>query len=266
MKEHGRCTSVPMSFPYDDGCNKCKESDIGRDEAMSTAAGFKQLNRLWAVLLLSVAFGYIEAAVVVYLRVIYYPEGFTFPLPVMPLSDSVLRFHLGTEIGREAATLVLITGAAWLAGQNRRQQIGYFLLIFAVWDIFYYIWLKVLLGWPASILDWDILFLIPTVWASAVLYPLLVSLTMAIFGLIMLYRDEQGRPIRPTKAEWLGFVVASALIVTSFCTAGPHVTEENYQDYFYWPVFASGWALGIGVFMRCLWRSRRLSTGHKPEQ
>ncbi len=66
-----------------------------------------------------------------------------------------------TEIGREAATLVLIFTAAWLFGGVPQERIAYFLIIFAVWDIFYYVWLKVLLDWPATLMDWDILFLIP---------------------------------------------------------------------------------------------------------
>ena len=36
-----------------------------------------------ALLLYAVAMGYLEAAVVVYLRAIYYPEGFSFPLKPM---------------------------------------------------------------------------------------------------------------------------------------------------------------------------------------
>ncbi|NQT01098.1 MAG: hypothetical protein HQ580_03680, partial [Planctomycetes bacterium] len=139
------------------------------------------------VVIFSIAFAYIEAAVVVYLREIFHPDGFTFPLTTFGL-DPLWERLLLTEIGREAATIVLIFTGSWLFGKNRRQRFAYFMTIFAVWDIFYYVWLKVLLDWPSSIMDWDILFLIPDTWASAVLYPVLISITMLVFAAVILYR------------------------------------------------------------------------------
>lgn len=107
--------------------------------------------------LLAVAFGYIEAAVVVYLRQIFHPNGFIFPLPAFLLSDGS-RNMLIIEVGREAATLVLILSVSLLAGTNAPQRTACFMIIFAVWDIFFYVWLKILLGWPASFMDWTYCF------------------------------------------------------------------------------------------------------------
>ncbi|UCG48651.1 MAG: hypothetical protein JSU94_02525, partial [Phycisphaerales bacterium] len=196
------------------------------------------------VALLSIAFAYIEAAVVVYLRVIFHPQGFDFPLKD---ADVILQNKqiLLTEIGREAATIVLILTAAWLAGRSFQQRAAYFLEIFALWDIFYYVWLKVLINWPASIMDWDILFLIPTTWASAVLYPVLVSIAMLLFAAAILYRCARGRPLRVTWLDLLGFFVASVIVVASFCTAGPHITKADYASHFYPAIFATGYALGL---------------------
>jgi len=106
---------------------------------------------------LAVAFGYIEAAVVVYLRQIFHPNGFIFPLPAFLLSDGS-RNMLLVEVGREAATLVLILSVSLLAGTNAPQRAACFMIIFAVWDIFFYVWLKILLGWPASFMDWTYCF------------------------------------------------------------------------------------------------------------
>ena len=99
------------------------------------------ITRFVIAVVFSIAFAYIESAVVVYLRVIFHPDGFTFPLSNV---DTILQHKalLLTEIGREAATIVLIFTGAWLFGRNLRQRFAYFLTIFAVWDIFYYIWLK----------------------------------------------------------------------------------------------------------------------------
>jgi hypothetical protein len=206
------------------------------------------------VVVFSIAFAYIEAAVVVYLREIFHPDGFTFPLTTFG-RDPRWKPLLLTEIGREAATIVLIFTGSWLFGKNNRQRFAYFMTIFAVWDIFYYVWLKVLLDWPSSIMDWDILFLIPTTWASSVLYPVLISFTMLAFAVVILYRDAHERPIKVTRFDWLFFIVAAVIVVISFCTGGPNVTEPDYKSHFYWPLFAAGLALAVGVFVKCLWKS-----------
>ncbi len=216
------------------------------------------IKRFCIVVIFSIAFGYIEAAVVVYLREIFYPDGFTFPLTIFGIEPLWRRFLL-TEIGREAATIILIFTGAWLFGRNRRQRFAYFLTIFAIWDIFYYVWLKVLLNWPVSIMDWDILFLIPGTWASAVLYPVLISITMLIFAAAILYRDVRGRDIKVTRADWLAFFVAGIIVVVSFYIPGRHVTEPDYKSYFYWPLFVLGHISAIAVFLKCLLKSERRS-------
>ncbi|MBN2137434.1 MAG: hypothetical protein JW720_06485 [Sedimentisphaerales bacterium] len=213
------------------------------------------LKRFLVMVVFSAAFAYIESAVVVYLRAIFYPDGFTFPLPNMFDFDPAQRYLLLTEIGREAATLVLILAAAYLFGRNRRQRFAYFLAIFAVWDIFYYIWLKVILDWPASIMDWDILFLIPATWASAVLYPVIVSVIMLVFAALILHRDAIANPIKAAAIDWLIFAAASAVIVLAFCTPGKHITDADYKDHFYWPLFAIGAASAIAAFSGCLLKS-----------
>jgi len=211
------------------------------------------LKRLLIVALFSIAFAYIESAVVVYLRAIFHTEGFSFPLAIFDL-DSLGRRLMLTEVGREAATLVLIWTGAWLFGKKTQERWAYFLIIFAVWDIFYYVWLKVLLDWPASIIDWDVLFLIPMIWASPVLYPVLVSLGMLVVAVAILWRNAKDQPIRLTWPEWIAVVLGCVVIVGSFCLGGSHATEENYADYFYVPLFAVGYGLAIGACARALMR------------
>jgi hypothetical protein len=213
------------------------------------------IKRFCIVVIFSIAFAYIEAAVVVYLREIFYPDGFTFPLTVFGIDQFSKRLLL-TEIGREAATIILIFTGSWLFGKNRRQRFAYFLTIFAIWDIFYYVWLKVLLDWPASIMDWDILFLIPNTWASAVLYPVLVSVTLLLFAAAILYRDARGRPIKVTRADWLVFIIAGVIVVVSFYIPGRHVAEPDYKSYFYWPLFALGHISAVAVFLKCFLKSK----------
>jgi hypothetical protein len=209
------------------------------------------LKRLSIVILFSVAFAYIESAVVVYLRVIFHPDGFSFPLPVFDLNPLWRRLIL-TEVGREAATLVIIAAGGWLFGGNRRQRWAYALVIFAVWDIFYYVWLKVLLDWPASIMDWDILFLIPMAWASPVLYPVLVSIAMFGFAVAILWRDETNRPVRLGRPVGLAVLAGCTIILVSFCIGGSHITRPDYAEYFWWPLFAAGYVLAVAAFGRSL--------------
>jgi hypothetical protein len=211
------------------------------------------LKRFLIVVIFSIAFGYIEAAVVVYLRAIFHPDGFTFPLAFAIASSS--RHILLTEIGREAATIVIILTGCRLFGRNRQQRFAYFLTIFAVWDIFYYVWLKVILDWPASITDWDILFLIPVTWASPFWAPVLISIMMLIFAVIILYRDSIGRPLKVTALDWLLFIAASLIVVVSFCIAGGHIAQQDFNSYFYRPLFAAGNLLAILTFLKCYLRS-----------
>jgi len=135
----------------------------------------------------AVAMAYVESAVVVYLRSIYYPQGFAFPLVLMPSG------MVAIEIGREAATLVMLLGVAVLAGTDRWDRIAAFCVAFGVWDIAYYIWLWVFLRWPPSPFTWDVLFLIPVPWIGPVMAPVIVSMVLIVGGLLLLRRRAGNR-------------------------------------------------------------------------
>jgi len=157
----------------------------------------------------AVAMGFLEAIVVVYLRQIYYPEGFAFPLSVM--SPEIIT----VEWIREIATLVMLAAVGIIAGRNTLQKLLYFLYSFAVWDIFYYVALKLFLGWPASLLTWDILFLIPVTWLGPVLAPVVSSLTMIMMAVTILPLQEKGYTVIIKRYEW-GLIYLGAFII--FCT------------------------------------------------
>ncbi len=215
----------------------------------------EMLKRLGIAVVFGIAFAYIESAVVVYLRAIFHPNGFTFPLEVFGVTAEAKRLLL-TEIGREAATIVLILTAAWLFGRLRQERAAYFLVIFALWDVFYYVWLKVLLDWPASILDWDVLFLIPVIWAAPVLYPVLVSLLMFAFATAILYRCAHGRPLMIAGFDWLGWLASVVIVIVAFCLGGRHITQPDYAKYFPPWLFSVGFALGIGACVTAVLRGR----------
>lgn len=162
------------------------------------------------VCIFALAFGFVEASVVVYLRQAYYPGGFAFPLKpgVMP--------QVGVEIVRELATIVILVCLAIIAGRTRWQRLSYFLIAFGVWDIFYYVWLKVIVNWPASLLEWDVLFLIPLPWIGPVISPILVSLVMIAGGWLILRKEERLGGFRASKTSITLTLFGSALILWSY--------------------------------------------------
>lgn len=165
---------------------------------------------LW-VLIFSIAMGMLESAVVVYLREIYYPNGFSFPL-------QKIQGHIAaTEIIREAATLIMLLCIGFLAGKSFVERFAYFMLSFAIWDIFYYVFLKLLLNWPESLMTWDILFLLPVPWVGPVNAPILLSVLMIVFAGLIIYFSNKLESIRISKKEWFLLILGSLIIIMSFC-------------------------------------------------
>ncbi|MEW6469437.1 MAG: hypothetical protein AB1458_10950 [Bacteroidota bacterium] len=160
--------------------------------------------------LFSIAMGFLETAVVVYLRELYYPDGFQFPLA--PIKPSIAL----CEILREAATIIMLAGAGIMAGRNRAERFACFVYAFGIWDIFYYVFLKALLGWPESLLTWDILFLIPIPWVGPVLAPVLISLTLILFALAAMYFTERGLDSRMVFGERMLFFTGCFIVIVSF--------------------------------------------------
>jgi hypothetical protein len=161
--------------------------------------------------LFSIAMGYLETAVVVYLRKLYYPGGFAFPL--VPVTREVAT----AEFWREVATIIMLLGVGILAGRNPAQRFVFFLFSFAVWDLFYYVFLKILLDWPESLFTWDILFLIPIPWVGPVIAPCIVCLSMILFTGIVIRHQEKGKYVHLNFNEWMLFTAGSIVTILSFC-------------------------------------------------
>jgi len=165
---------------------------------------------IFYVILFAVAMGFLESAVVIYLRTIYYPEGFAFPIK---LSGQTIAL---TEVLREAATLVMLFTVSLIADKKGINRFAYFLLAFAVWDIFYYIFLKLLIHWPASFFTWDILFLIPFIWVGPVLAPIINSITMIIMSMLILWFSNKKVSVRFRFSEWLFLILGSFFTVVAY--------------------------------------------------
>lgn len=165
---------------------------------------------LLVVSLFSIAMGLLESAVVIYMREILYPEGFGFPMsPVQP--DMML-----TELLREGATIIMLLGIGFLAGRNTSERFAWFLYSFAIWDIFYYVFLWLLIGWPPSLMTYDVLFLLPSTWIGPVITPLIVSLTMMAFALLILVVNRQEKDIKIPGISWLLLITGSVILILGF--------------------------------------------------
>src|SRR6266550_5477800 len=188
---------------------------------------------------------WVESAVVFYLRTMinriepYQPH----PLPLIG--------GLGpAELVREAATLIMLLMVGILAGRTWRSRLGYFAVAFGVWDILYYIFLKLLCGWPHSVLDWDILFLLPLPWWGPVLAPVSIALLMIAWGTLA----SRGEPASETSiANWKSgalCVLGAALALYLFMADALRVADGGVPalrnllpTHFNWPLFCVALAL-----------------------
>lgn len=201
------------------------------------------MHRLLFMTAFAVAMAYFEAAVVVYLRELYYPEGFTFPLKPLPTSMMLV------ELGRELATIVMLACIAIVAARRRWMRFGWFLFLFGVWDIWYYIWLKLTLGWPSSLFDWDVLFLIPVLWIGPVIAPVLIALSMIGIGLLMIHEVEIQDSYHPGKQAWVLGLAGSAFLLYSFMSNSAVVMDQQHPQPYSYVLLALGVASYWGAFL-----------------
>jgi hypothetical protein len=225
-----------------------------------------------ALFLFGISFGYLEAAVVVYLRAIYDPireqlhpgrrPNDLFPL-ISPqqLADAgpgnARRLHI--EIGREAATLAMLAGIALAAGRNLNQQVAAFVIAFGLWDISFYAFLRLMIHWPESLFTWDILFLIPVPWVGPVIAPVIVALSMVVCGLISFARG--GVPLRPL--QWMAIIAGGAIVFLSFIWDFRNTTAGGLPNPFNWALFLAGEAVALSGFFAAA-RSRESQESRTP--
>jgi hypothetical protein len=208
--------------------------------------------RIYWLTLFAVAMGLLEAVVVVYLRELYYPDGFGFPIILAPVRIAV------AELLREAATLLMLLAVAMLAGRDRFDRFAVFAYLFGIWDIVYYAALLLLLGWPGSLLEWDILFLIPMPWLSPVFYPILISCFLIALFILNELLAAGNRDWRLSLPEWLVASAGGMVVILSFCWNWRVVLEGGIPDDFPEALFAAGLLMGVIPFARALLRALRV--------
>jgi hypothetical protein len=168
-------------------------------------------NKLLWVTLFAVAMGMLESSVVIYLRELYYPDGFQFPLKATSYTIAM------TELFRELATLIMLLGIGVLSGKNKNERFAWFIYSFAIWDIFYYVFLYLILNWPVSLFDWDILFLLPIMWVGPVWAPIVLSLLMIFLAQFILYYSRHGYEANLKLYDWILLDTGALIVIIAFC-------------------------------------------------
>ncbi|MFA9404960.1 MAG: hypothetical protein ACERKX_04005 [Anaerolineales bacterium] len=200
-------------------------------------------DRWFVVAIMAIAMAWLEAAVVMYLR-FFIDRIDPYQLDPLPLIAELGEI----ELVREVATLVMLFCVGWLAGRERYSRLGYFLIAFGLWDIFYYVFLRVMGGWPETILDWDILFLLPLPWWGPVLAPVLVSLLMIVFGSLL--STAEGRLIRLAWWSWLAVIVGVFLALFVFMQEALEALPASIEIIrAILPVDFNWWLFSLAIFL-----------------
>jgi hypothetical protein len=194
------------------------------------------------VMAFAIAMAWVEAASVFYIRALV---GRIEPYQADPLP---MNGALGNvELWREAATLIMLATLGMLAGSTWRRRAGYAAVAFGAWDIFYYVFLRLISGWPRTLLDWDILFLLPLPWWGPVLAPVSIAIAMILWGTLATQSSDTARTAGLTWAPGCaGIVLALAVFMLDAWRAFPHGREAVLQvlpTTFNWPLFWVAWLL-----------------------
>jgi hypothetical protein len=221
------------------------------------------VSRWWTVTVFAIAMAWVEAAVVYYLRTMVdriepYQSN---PLPLIGSLGPV-------ELAREFATLVMLFTVGALAGRNWRARLGYSAIAFGVWDIFYYLFLKVICGWPNSLLDWDILFLLPLPWWGPVIAPVSIAILMILWGTLASQFERAPAPLLSNWRVWFLNSIGIALALYVFMADAIRVADQGVDvirnvlpTRFNWPLFSIALALMAAPMIRLareLWTRRAL--------
>jgi hypothetical protein len=213
----------------------------------------------WKNWLLVVAFAagmaWVEAACVYYLRAMVdrlepYQAN---PLPMHGVLGPV-------ELVREAATLVMLLAVGGIAGRTRITRLGYTAIAFGIWDIFYYLFLKIIYDWPKSLFDWDILFLIPLPWWGPVIAPVSIALLMIVWGTLVTQDFARDTATAATSIWWRFNALGTALALYVFMADSFHAVSQGANvptvlpTAFNWPLFALAITLMAAPVAQLAWR------------
>lgn len=212
------------------------------------------VQRFWWVSVYAIAMALLEAVVVAYLRAL------------LQITDEhvALGSYIPMEVGREVATILMLVAVGWLAGRRGADRLAYGLFTFGLWDIWYYVWLKVLINWPDSLFDWDILFLIPVRWWGPVLSPVLIAGLICLTAVLAIVQMERGQRLNFTPTRLGVITLGGGLALYVFMADSLQALLQSRPDWdtlrpepFQWPLFLAALALMAIPSLMATW------PGHK---
>lgn len=198
------------------------------------------VRRILLLTIFAVSMANVEAALVVYLRDIYYADN---PLALFPLNTLSER-DLSIEIVREIATLIMIFCVAVLSEKDPVRKFAAFTYVFGIWDIAYYVWLRQMIGWPMTWIEWDVLFLIPWPWFGPWITPVVIAIVLSIWGSVVLLSD-----VSPQFRIWqiATLLLGIAAVLVAFLAPGAPLLAGGvaaFRGYvpggFWWPLYGTG--------------------------
>jgi len=179
--------------------------------------------RIGILTVFAISMAFFESAIVVYLRELYYPLGFAFPLKQMSSKIAMV------EIMREFYSIIMLIAVAFITGKHKTNRFAVFIYCFGIWDIFYYVFLKFIINWPESFFTWDVLFLIPTIWTSPVIAPIIVSVSMIILAVIIFYKNLTDKMIGFSLNEFIILIIGALIIFISFIWDYSHYVYQYFS-------------------------------------
>jgi hypothetical protein len=212
--------------------------------------------RTWLlVVAFAAAMAWVEAACVYYIRaMVDRLEPYqTNPLPMHGVLGPV-------ELVREAATLVMLLTVGGIAGRTRTTRLGYAAVAFGVWDICYYLFLKIICDWPKSLFDWDILFLIPLPWWGPVIAPVSIAVLMILWGTLVTLDAVRDTVTAPTSPWWRFGALGTVLALYVFMADSFHAVSQGVNvptvlpTVFNWPLFALAVTFMAAPVAQLAWR------------
>jgi len=147
----------------------------------------------------------------------------------------------------------------WIAGETFQSRVGFTFITFGLWDIFYYVWLRIFIGWPQSILEPDLLFLIPLPWWGPVLAPVLIALLMVIGGIFAVIKVEKNGPLHIDAWSWVCLITGVLILLYTFMAdalialpADASTLSSLKPSQFNWPVYFLGFSLSVIALWRMM--------------
>lgn len=205
------------------------------------------------LLIFGIAMAFLESAIVIFLREIWGLKAL-FPIQNIFENANNLKF-LKIEFGREIATVVMLISIACVLGRNAWQRMAYLFFIFGVWDIFYYIWLWTLIGWPSSLVTWDVLFFVPYTLVAPVYAPVIVSLVLVFCGMMIIHAQKRQVTLRSTPRFWIMEIVAFGLVYISMVweskigTLKRNPFAQEIELNYPWLLLVIGLTIGLTAFL-----------------